>query len=199
MLKEYRARYKNYRLKLKELEKIESDEVRIAELIEFAEFEIEKIESISPKIDEDKELLQVKYRISKLDKISEALSVANGIFDFERSVNEIYRLLDKDNTFFTEMLNQLQVDFSDIEILREELLEVDIENILDRLEQIYHLKNRYGGIAEALEHLEKRRNEVAKYKNIEKDKSLLKSFIDVELNELTSIADKISQLRQKEH
>jgi len=198
ILKEYKKRYINYTKKLQEFNRIKSDELRLAELIDFATFEIEKIEAIEPKIGEDKELLKIKSQLSKIDKINNALYQANAIFEYEEWVNEIYKLLDKDNSYFIEMMNQLRADFEDINSLTEELAEVDIEYILDRLERISYLKNRYGGIEEAIAYAKKKKEELNSYKNIEKDKSLLESFLSIELNELITIANMISKKRRKE-
>jgi DNA repair protein RecN (Recombination protein N) len=198
LLKEYKNRYIRYREKLNRLNKIKEDELRLAELIEFAKFEIEKIENINPKIGEDEELLRTKNQLSKIDKINEALSIANEIFTFEEAVNEVYRLLDKDNSFFVEMINQLRADFEDIELLSEELEEIDIEYILNRLEQISYLKSRYGGIKEALEYAKKKKRELNGYKNIEQDKSALEKFLELEKIDLMTLSSKITQYRKKE-
>ncbi|MBU1958302.1 DNA recombination protein RecN [bacterium] len=196
ILTEYKKRYMNYKAKFEQLEKIKSDESKLAELIEFTGFEIEKIESTNPILGEDKELLKVKQQLSRIDKVNDALSEANEIFRFEESVLEVYRLLDKDDNFFIELMNQLRVDFEDIESLSEELAEVDIESVLDRLEKISSLKNRYGSIEEALEYAELKRKELAGYKNIEQDKSMLESFLHMEFGEISIIANRISQMRQ---
>ncbi len=196
LFKEYSKRYANYKLKLEELKKIKEDEVKLAELIEFTEFEIEKIESIQPKIGEDEELLKVKQQLSRIDKINDAVELANGIFDFEEVVTEVYRLLDRDNTTFLEMMTQLRSDFEDIETLSEELSEVNIEEVLDRLEKISYLKNRYGSIEEALEYVELKKKELQGYQNIEQDKSMLEFFLDMELMELRTLAGQISFKRK---
>lgn len=196
MLTEYKKRYLNYKAKLEQLKKIKSDEFKMAELIEFTNFEIEKIESINPILGEDEELMRVKQQLSRIDKVNDALSEANEIFKFEESVSEVYRLLDKENNFFIELMNQLRVDFEDMESLSEELAEVDIESILDRLEKIASLKNRYGSIEEALEYVVLKRKELATYKNIEQDKSMLESFLSMEFGEISIIASRISHARQ---
>ena len=198
MQKEYKKRYQNYRQKVAQLHKIEQEESKLTELIEFVNFEIEKIFSINPKIGEDEELLKIKYQLSKIDKVKEALAQANGIFCVEESVSEVYRLLDKDDSGFVEMMNQLRADFEDIELLSDELAEVDIEAVLDRLEKISSLKSRYGSIEGALEYAESKQRELARYKSIEQDKSMLESFITMEYSELTTIARRISQTRKGE-
>jgi DNA repair protein RecN (Recombination protein N) len=197
LFKEYSSRYANYKVKLTQLEKIKADESKLLELIEFTEFEIEKIESVKPIIGEDTELLKVKHQLSRIDKVNDALEGATGIFTFEESVSEVYRLLDKDDSVFSEMMNQLRADFEDIESLSEELAEVDIEAVLDRLEKISSLKNRYGSIEEAISYAELKKKELKGYQNIEEDKSMLESFLNMEFSELSILAGQISFTRKE--
>ncbi len=197
-LKEYKKRYANYKTKAAELKKIKEDEVKLAELIEFATYEIEKIERINPEPNEEEELLKVKQQLSRIDKIKEAMSSASEIFACESSVEEVYRLLDKDTSAFSEMMNQLRADFEDTETLADELEEVNVEEVLDRLSDLTTLKNRYGSIEEALAHKEAKKEELAGYQNIEQDKSMLESFLALEFTELTIIGSRLSQSRQQE-
>ena len=197
LFKEYSTRYANYKIKLTQLEKIKEDEEKLIELIEFTEFEIEKIESVQPKVGEDEELLKVKHQLSRIDKVNEALSNANGIFSFEASVLEVYRLLEKDDSLFSEMMNQLRSDFEDIESLADELAEVDIEAVLDRLEKISYLKNRYGSLEEAIAYADLKKRELKGYQNIKEDKSILESFLNMEFSELSILAGKISLARKE--
>lgn len=198
LLKEYRKRYSNYRDKAKELAKIREDEARLAELIEFATYETEKIETVNPQVGEEEELFGIKQQLSRIDKIKEALENASEIFRFESSVEEVYRLLDKKSDLFTEAMNQLRADFEDTQMLAEELEEVNVEEVLDRLSELTALKNRYGSIEEALAYKEAKKAELAGYKNIERDKSMLEQFLMLEESELGILAGKISQARKKE-
>ena len=197
LFKEYTKRFAHYKEKLQQLEKIKKDEAKLLELIEFAEFEIEKIESVNPVMGEDEELLKVKHQLSRIDKVNDALEGANGIFGFEESVSEVYRLLDKDDSVFSEMMNQLRADFEDIESLSDELAEVDIESVLDRLEKISSLKSRYGSIEEAIAYADSKKKELAGYQNIEQDKSMLESFLSMEYMELSTLAGQISFARKE--
>jgi len=198
LLKEYQKRYKNYKIKLSELNKIREDEKKLSELIEYTTYEIEKIKSIDPKIDEDKNLIEVKQQLSKIDKINDALSQADNIFTFEESVHDVFRLLNKDISYFNDTMSQLRIDFEESYSLAEELADVDVEEVLDRLEKISGLKNRYGSISEAIEYRESKERELEGYQNIEQDKSILESFISLEYSELNILAKKISSHRQKE-
>jgi len=197
-LKEYKKRYANYKEKTDQLNKIKEDEAKLAERIEYANYEIEKISSIGPKAGEEEELLKVKQQLSRIDKIKDALTSANEIFASESSVEEVYRLLDKDVSVFSEMMNQLRSDFEDTETLTDELEEVNVEEVLDRLGDLNTLKNRYGSIEEALAYKEAKIEELAGYKNIEQDKSMLESFLYIEFTELNIIASRLSQSRKVE-
>jgi len=197
-LKEYKKRYENYKEKADQLHKTEEDEAKLAELIEYANYEIEKISSIDPKVGEEEELLKVKQQLSRIDKIKDALNSANEIFVSESSVEEVYRLLDKDVSAFSEIMNQLRSDFEDTETLADELAEVNVEEVLDRLGDLTTLKNRYGSIEEALAYKDAKIQELAGYKNIEQDKSMLESFLNIEFTELNIIASRLSQSRKRE-
>ena len=197
-LKEYKKRFATYRAKAAQLSKIKEDEAKLAELIEYANYEVEKINAVNPKPEEEAELLQVKQQLSRIDEIKDALDHAMGIFSLESSVEEVYRLLDKESTAFSEMMNSLRADFEATESLADELSEVNVEEVLDRLSELTTLKNRYGSIEEALAYRDAKVKELAGYTHIEKDKSMLESYLQIEYSELNIIASRISQSRKEE-
>ena len=80
--KEYHKRYAIYKQKVLKLLQIKESEAKLVERIEYAKYEIEKIASINPLIDEEEGLLKVKQHLSKIDKIKDALSSAMEIFSF---------------------------------------------------------------------------------------------------------------------
>jgi len=198
LLKEYQDRYRDYKRKLGELNSIKEDEKRLSELIEYTTYEIEKIKSIDPKIDEDRDLIAIKQKLSKIDKINDALSQANSIFMYEESIYEVFRLLDKDIGYFNDAMSQLHIDFEESYLLAEELADVDVEEVLDRLEKLSWLKSRYGSLLDAIEYCKSKERELIGYQNIEQDKSKLESFLSLEYSELKILAQKISRHRQKE-
>jgi len=197
-LKEYKKRFLNYRQKLQQLQKIREDESKLTERIEFAKYEIEKINSIAPKVGEEEELLKIKQQLSRIDKIKDALGTASEIFSLESAVEEVYRLLDKDVSAFSEMMNQIRADFDESESLAETLEEIDVEEVLDRLSDLTTLKNRYGSIEEALHYRDRKEKELAGFENIEQDKSMLESFLQIEFSELRIIASRLSLSRKAE-
>jgi len=198
MQKEYHKRYRLYREKLAELERIRENERKLTELIEFTTFEINKIKSIDPKTGEDEALLLLKKQLSKIDKITEVLSQAEEIFMLESSVSEVFHLTGKEGGYFSDTMNQLRADFEETQSLTEELEGTDVEALLDRLEKITELKNRYGSIEEAIAYRELKEQELAGYERIEQDKSILESFLALEFSELTILAGRMTQARMEQ-
>jgi len=196
--KEYTKRYANYRLKIEELAKIREAEDKLAELIEFTKYEIEKIEKINPKIGEDEALMQVKKQLSRIDKIKASMQTAMAIFSAESAVEEVYRLLEKDASVFTDAMNQVRADFEETEHLTTELEEMNVEEILDRLSDITALQQRYGSIEEALDYKVLKQKELEGYENIAQDKSMLENFLNMEYLELSTLAREISRQRKTE-
>jgi len=196
ILNEYIQRYEIFKRKENELAKVLEDEKKVQDLIEFAKFEIEKIESINPKIGEDEELMDIKQKLSKIDKIKDAIAKAEGIFEYEGVVTQAYELIQKESSLFDEAMNQLRSDFEAATDMMEELADIDIEGVLDRIEQISELKRRFGGIEESLEYLDQKKKDLAKYENISFTKENLQKFVESEKIALLQIAAQISKIRQ---
>ncbi len=180
-----------------ELSRILEDEKKLAELKEFAEFEISKIDAVSPIKGEDEELMQVKKELSKKEKMEEAVNAAEEIFNYENSVSNALSLLDVDSSFFDDAMNELRAHFEASRERMSELEECDIEEILTRIEQISELKHRYGSIEEAIEYRDKKRQELEQYENIDTHKQGLEDEIKVLRSEVQAQAQKISQTRAK--
>lgn len=196
-LKNYKKRFALYKAKLGELQELQAAQSNVDEIIEFASFEIAKIDEISPKVGEEEELLSLKQKLSRIDKIKDAIVNAGAIFELESKVVEVYNLFDRESSFVTDTFNQIRADFDDIDSLSEELEEVDIEAVLDRIEKISTLTHKYGSIEAALEYREEKVAEVEKYKNISYDMQELEHFIAHEKTELIFLAKEIDTKRQE--
>lgn len=197
IVKEFKDDFDEFTKVRDTLLEIENKEKKVEELKEFAKFEIEKIEEISPKIGEDIELMEFKKRLSKKDKILSALDEASNIFESESAVSSALELLDEKSELFDETMNFLRALFENERDKLDELDEVDIENVLDRIEKISSLKNRFGTIEECLTHLEKRKDELKHYENITFEKNeLQKKFIEIS-NKLRLSTSKLSNKRLK--
>ncbi len=79
---DFDTKYKEFTDTKKALDKILEDESKLEDLKDFAKFEIEKIENINPKEEEYEELNNIKKKLSKKEKIQEALKLANPIFEY---------------------------------------------------------------------------------------------------------------------
>ncbi|WP_170018515.1 AAA family ATPase [Campylobacter sp. RM16190] len=192
---EFEAKFKEFDQISKELQNIIEDERRIEELKEFASFEISKIESVSPKVGEFEELMEIKKRLSKKDKINEAWSRAEAVFHAERAVIDALNISDIDASFFEECMNELRIARDNLNM--DELEDIDIEGVLDRIEALNSLIRRYASIEEALELLQKRKVELNKYENISFEKSLLEAKFNALKSEINDMSSKLTNARSE--
>lgn len=187
ILANFKVNFEEYSKVLKELNKIELEESKIEELKEFAKFEISKIEEVSPKIGEYDDLMDLKKKLSKKDKIIELWSRAESIFNYESAVIEALRLSDKDSAFFEDSMNELRNIKEGLSL--GELDDLDIEHILDRIEALSSLNRRYGSIEEALNVLEKKKKELSHYEDI----SFEKESLQKKLKNIKIVVDELSK------
>ena len=194
----YKDTFLEFKSAKKELQLIEEEEKRIVELKEFAAFEIKKIEDINPTLSEDEELIVIKKELSKKEKVLENIEAANAIFEYEYKVSSALESLDVDTSFFDDAINELRAILDNAQDRFAALDDVDIEEVLDRIEALSGLKRRYGSIEEAIEYKENKKLELQKYENIE----TMKDDLTLRVKNLSllveDLADKISVLRAKE-
>ena len=182
----------------RELATIEEEQRRIVELKEFAAFEIEKIASVNPKEGEYEELMQIKKELSKKEKVLESIERANAIFDLEFAVSEALELLDEESAFFDDAMNELRSKLESASERFAALDEIDVEEVLDRLEALSELKRKYGSIEEALEYMEKKKEELEKYENIEFTKEELEKRVENLQKKVQELAKELSKKRAGE-
>jgi DNA repair protein RecN (Recombination protein N) len=195
---DYQQSFKEYKKIKHELTKIEDEEKKIVELKEFASFEIKKIEDIDPKLSEDEELLEIKKELSKKEKVLGNIELANSIFEHEYNVSSALDSLDIDSAFFDDAMNELRAILDNAQDKFSALDDIDIEELLNRIEELSGLKRRYGGISEALEYKEKKIIELKKYENIEITKGDLQIRVSQLEDRVQDLAVKLSKLREKE-
>ncbi|EAL0119095.1 DNA recombination protein RecN, partial [Campylobacter jejuni] len=147
-LEDFKKDFNAYSQISNEINAILEEEKKVEELKELARAQIEKISSINPKIGEYEELLILKKKLSKKDKLEEAWSKAERIFELEKVVIEALNLSEVDASFFSECLNELRVI---CENQKMEDLDFDVEALLDRIENLSYLIKRYESIENALE------------------------------------------------
>jgi DNA repair protein RecN (Recombination protein N) len=195
-LESFAKRYEEYLAKSRRLETMRADEKRIKELIEFAEFEIRKIDETAPRPGEDEELMAIKRKLSRKEKIGEAVERASHIFEYEDSVIEALELIESDTTLFTEAMNMVRGEFDRAGEMLEELDEVDVEQVLDRIEALADLKRRYGSIEEALAYRDEKIKELEYYRNIDHELEGLAAEVETLLLALRKEAENISYTRK---
>ena len=181
----------------KELQKILDDENKLEDLKEFARFEIDKIEQINPTIDEYEELNLIKKRLAKKEKIEVAIKKASGIMEFNHNVTQALELMEVDSSFFDETMNELNNVFEKFNDSLHELDDVNIENILDRIEKLSALQKRFGSIEECLKYKEQKKSELESYENIFFQKEKLEKRFENLNKELFTLAKQISDYRKE--
>ena len=195
---EYKKRFLEHRKVKHELRSIEEEERKIVELKEFAAFEIKKIEDINPNAGEDEELIKIKKELSKKEKVLEHITAANEVFNFEHHVSGALESLENDSGFFDDAMNELRAILESAEERFAALDDVDVEEVLNRIEELSGLKRRYGSIEEALGYKEQKKIELAKYENIEITRGDLEARCEKLSVELEELAVKLTTMRNAE-
>ncbi len=196
-VKEYEEKYKMYQSLQNELLKINKLEKEAKEKKEFLEFELEKIEKISPKEGEFEELMEIKKDLSRIEKIKEKIFEVERVFEFENSVIEFLNMINYDNSFFSNAMNELRMAIQEAKEKAEFLENVDIEEVLNRLSILQELIRRYGSIKDAISYYEEKQKELKELENISFKKEELEDKIKKLKEELLVLADEISIKRKK--
>ncbi len=195
---EYKQSFLKHQNVLNELKKLQEEEKKIVELKEFAAFEIEKIDSVNPQKGEDEELQSIKKELSKKEKVLQNIAQASEIFNFEHHVSKALDTLDVESSFFDDAMNELRALFDGAQEHFGALDEVDVEEVLNRIEKLSDLKRRYGSIEEALKYKEQKQFELLKYENIEITKGDLEQQNKELGGKVKELSEKISALRKEE-
>jgi DNA repair protein RecN (Recombination protein N) len=196
LLERHRQDYTHFKTFFDQLKAIEEQEKNLADLKEFALFEINKIDSIKPRIGEDEELGLIKKQLSKKEKIETAIAQAQSIFSYESSVSSALGLLEQESAFFDDAMNELRSIFEAATERLEELEDLSVESILDRIEQLSEIKRRYGSIEEALAYRELKAQELDSYERIEYSKGDLAKKIEALSSALDESAKELSRYRR---
>ena len=194
---EFDLLYEEFQEIKKELQKILDDENKLEDLKEFVKFEIDKIEQINPTIDEYEELNLIKKRLSKKEKIEVAIKKASGVMEFNHNVNQALELMEVDSSFFDETMNELNNIFEKFNDSLHELEDVNIENVLDRIEKLSTLQKRFGSIEECLKYKEQKKLELESYENIFFQKEKLEKKLEKLNAKLEELAKIISDYRKE--
>jgi len=196
-LTDFKENFLHLQKSKKELTEIEEAEQKVTELKEFALFEISKIEAINPSSDEYETLLGQKKELSKKEKLESALSEAMHIFSYESKVTDALSLLEEPSAQFDDAMNELKVILESAHERLSALDDLNIEDMLDRLEKLSSLKTKYGSLEESLLYLEKKKEELTRYENISYEKSALEKEVQERTKTVDTLALTLSKGRQK--
>ena len=201
ILRNYKESFLQFNAAKNTLKALQDEALRITELKEFVRFEIQKLEALNPKKGEYEELLELKKEISKKEKISESLQDVREFLNQSHKVTQFLNLInsnERENNSIFEALNLLE-NLCERESERLEALEMsNPEEILDRIEALSSLKHRYGGVDEALDYLENKRQELQKYENLDSILKDAQNSYNEAKNNLQTNAKTLANMR-KEH
>ena len=208
--------YSKYTKLIKKLEEFNIDEGQKAREIEFAEYEVNEIESANLKPEEDvqveeefKKLSNSKEIVSALSEIYNALSyeTAGGLGDIiNKAVMDINSIKGMD-----EKISQFQTELYDIDNLCRELTSqiydynsgMDfnpeyVRKVEERLDVINHLKLKYGNsIEEILRYKEEKEEYLEKLNNMTDEMESVKNQISELEATLNNLCTKLSEQRKK--
>lgn len=208
--------YSKYTKLIKKLEEFNIDEGQKAREIEFAEYEVNEIESANLKPEEDvqveeefKKLSNSKEIVSALSEIYNALSyeTAGGLVDIiNKAVMDINSIKGMD-----EKISQFQTELYDIDNLCRELTSqiydynsgMDfnpeyVREVEERLDVINHLKLKYGNsIEEILRYKEEKEEYLEKLNNMTDEMESVKNQISELEGTLNNLCTKLSEQRKK--
>lgn len=197
ILDSFQIKFQEFNIAEKKLKKILLDEKDIEDLIEFAKFEIEKISSINPKVDEYEELKTIKTNLSKKDKIKEVLDNSQPFLNNTHTISSALEMLDVSSDFFDDAINEVNNIFEKFHDNINALDDIDIEEVLNRIEQLSSLNKRFGSIEEALQYKKEKEIELENYENISFEKVILEKNVNKLSLEVEELAEKLSDIRKE--
>ncbi|MDX9743082.1 MAG: AAA family ATPase [Arcobacteraceae bacterium] len=194
---QFQSIYKELKEIKHKLQKIYKDEQDIENLKEFTKFEIEKISKINPKVGEYEELKELKDTISKKDKIEKVLLEAKPFLDNTHKISLALSILEVESSFFDDAINEVHNQFEKFydKILSFE--DMNIEDTLDRIEELAGLQKKYGSIEEAIEYKKIKQKELDEYENITFEKAILEKNYKKYSLEIEKVGIKLTELRTK--
>lgn len=215
LYEKYSAIY-NERLEIKnELLKAKESVIKDQNQIEYLKLLKKEIEDADIKENEEEELKEIKKNMKEARAVSDSAAIAAGaLFENESSaynlIGEAVEAVKRFDAFseYAEKLADIKESVAEIselildkyKLLNEELNEKyrDINQLEERLNEIYVIKTRYGGsVAAALERLKNANEELYKLENSENIISELNLALSEKENELHTVAKELSEKRQK--
>ncbi|MBM7559541.1 DNA repair protein RecN [Marinitoga litoralis] len=210
---EYNKKYLEY-LNLKEkLNNIPSDPSEIYRKIDILNFQIEEIERISPKENEDEELKMEYKKLSNVEEIKNKLEKSLAILkDNDENVDVLIGEIIEDISHISDYGFEKELDFA-VSIqdminelysnLESKLYDLDLDperlnEVSNRLNDIMNLKRKYGPTLEdVFDNLDNFKSELNELNDLEKIINEINPLIEKKRNELFKLGEKIKQKGEK--
>ncbi len=213
---EIKEKYSLYTKLKKELDELGTDSAALAKELSLAEFEYKEIEEAGLSEGEDDELETLYRKMSNSRSIVEAAGKAycltggaeqsaadavghsvrelRSIEEYDEKARDLADELENIDALLSDFNRELAEYMSDMEFDGEEFAKTE-----ERLNQINHLKLKYGGsIAKTLEYRSELAEKIERLQNADEYKARLNERISKAYKELEAMCQKASQIRQKE-
>ena len=210
---EYKNKYTRYNEIKRELRENYGDEKEKQRKLDLLRYQLNEIQEAKLKTGEEEKLEEKRKIILNSEKIAKNLSEANNAvgentIDMLSSAIRALEKIEEIDSKYTETIENLRNSYYNLqEISRDinnymediEFDEQEIEKIETRLDTIYNLKRKYGNnIEEILKYGEEVKTEIDKIENVDKYNEQLKKEQKELENEMTKLAEKISEIRKEE-
>ena len=210
---EHKNKYTRYNEIKRELRENYGDEKEKQRKLDLLRYQLNEIQEAKLKTGEEEKLEEKRKIILNSEKIAKNLSEANNavgenVIDMLSSAIRALEKIEEIDSKYTETIENLRNSYYNLqEISRDinnymediEFDEQEIEKIETRLDTIYNLKRKYGNnIEEILKYGEEVKTEIDKIENVDKYNEQLKKEQKELENEMTKLAEKISEIRKEE-
>ena len=210
---EYKNKYTRYNEIKRELRENYGDEKEKQRKLDLLRYQLNEIQEAKLKTGEEEKLEEKRKIILNSEKIAKNLSEANNavgenVIDMLSTAIRALEKIEEIDSKYTETIENLRNSYYNLqEISRDinnymediEFDEQKIEKIETRLDTIYNLKRKYGNnIEEILKYGEEVKTEIDKIENVDKYNEQLKKEQKELENEMTKLAEKISEIRKEE-
>ncbi|WP_129409314.1 DNA repair protein RecN [Marinitoga lauensis] len=213
LIDKYEKSYNEY-IELKgKLSNIPSDPSEIYRKIDILNFQIEEIERINPKENEDEELRTEYQMLSHVEEIKTKLEKSMAILkDNDENVDILIGEIVEDLSHISDygFNGELEIASSIQDMLNElygslesKLYELDLdpqrlEEVSNRLNEIMNLKRKYGpSLNDVFEKLDKFKMELSELNDLEKIMNEINPLIDKKTKELFELGEKIKKKGEK--
>jgi DNA repair protein RecN (Recombination protein N) len=197
ILNTYTEAFKELNTLNKALEKLIDDEKNIEDIKELTKIQIQKIEDINPIDQEYEELKDLKDLLSKKDKVDDILNDIKPFIDNSYKISQALDIININSDFFTEAINEVNNSFEQFYDKIESSTDSNIEETLNRIEDLSSLIKKYGSIEEALAFKDEKKAQLDIYENISFEKEILLKNINKLNNEISKNALVLTNYRSQ--